>query len=685
MSKKKPPSTSKRGLPPKSVVLTEEGVLRHLENQTGLLSPRRLARQLGLKKESEKVKLFQILHQLKAKGLHPKKPDESETPGDNKTLRPEIARGKAGRYAPSETTVVGCIKKTPQGARFIPCARQLKHPFFIQSFRSVPQNQLGKVFEATVTKKMPPTVALGKNVGELTEVSKICTALMGLPSQFPSTLLKKIESLSVPALEKREDVRHLDLVTIDGADSRDFDDAVWAQPFSDGEVNGWHLIVAVADVAHYVKSGSELDQEALERGTSVYFPDRVIPMLPEKLSNDLCSLRPREDRACVGVHIWINEQGEKLRHQFFRGLMKSSARLTYEEVQKVRDDSSSTHPCRSLISQLYGAYKSLEKARLRRGTLEIEMKESYLLLDSQGKVQDVSQRSRLDSHRLIEEFMISANVAAAEFLKEKKLPCLYRTHDKPDPERVENLRRTLQHLKIPCKEIPRKPQDFTNILQNVRGSPYEDIVNELVLRCQNQAVYSPDNIGHFGLNLRNYCHFTSPIRRYPDLLTHRAILTALGHEDGLGPETHNFENLGQESSIKERRADAAQREANDRFLAEYFSSQIGKIFQGYVSGISPAGIFLSLPETGASGLVPMPFLGAERFILSETPLHLKGAHTQKTYYLGDRLEVILKEADLIKGRLTFSLPKEPSGHGRKGVGMKAPHAKKKSPKQGAHI
>ena len=390
-------------------------------------------------------------------------------------------------------------------------------------------------------------------------LSLMTAVAAGLPLAFPDDALAQAAKAKPVRLGKREDLRELDLVTIDGEDARDFDDAVWAAPDPDPANKGGHrLVVAIADVAHYVRPGDALDQEARKRGNSVYFPDRVIPMLPEALSNDLCSLRPREDRACLACEMTIDAKGQLRSGASRRALMRSRARLTYTRVQAAFDgnpDEETEALLDPVIRPLYAAYERLLEARHKRGTIELELPERKIVFDEAGKPAGAVARQRLASHMLIEEFMIAANVAAASTLADAKAGCLYRVHDKPDPARLEALADFLERLGVPWSRTAKKPGDFTRLLRGLAEEDMREIVSTLVLRSQAQAVYSPENIGHFGLNLKRYAHFTSPIRRYSDLVVHRALISLLGlGEGGLpkGVDQPQLASLGEHLSRTER-------------------------------------------------------------------------------------------------------------------------------------
>lgn len=487
----------------------------------------------------------------------------------------------------------------------------------------------------------------------------------GIPVPFPKAALDIADAAKPVALGNRADLRNVPLVTIDGADARDFDDAVWAAPDPERE-GGWRALVAIADVAHYVRAGDALDAAARDRGNSVYFPDRVVPMLPEALSNELCSLKPGVDRACMAVDLWIDADGHLTRHQFRRGLMRSAARLTYEEAQAAVDGrpNDKTAPLLDrVLKPLYGVYRALERARAARGTLDLDIPERRILLDPSGRIARIEPRDRLESHKLIEEMMIAANVAAAETLERLKQPCMYRVHDSPDPERLTALARFLDGIDIHGLTLARgqvvRPQHFNAILRRAKGTPYERLVNALVLRSQAQAEYSPENLGHFGLSLRRYAHFTSPIRRYADLLIHRALISGhhFGH-DGLPQPAGDFKAIGAHISMTERRAAAAERSAADRYTAAFLAERVGAEFAARINGVTRAGLFVTLDETGADGLIPIRTLPSDYYIHDEPHHSLRGRRSGRTYVLGDPARVRLAEADTITGSLIFAVTED---------------------------
>lgn len=489
--------------------------------------------------------------------------------------------------------------------------------------------------------------------------SRIAIQEHDIPDVFPPEAVELAERARPVTLGEREDLRGVPLVTIDGEDARDFDDAVFAEPDADpANPGGFRLLVAIADVAHYVRPGDALDREALKRGNSVYFPDLVVPMLPEALSNGLCSLRPDEDRACMAVEIMIDAEGAKRRHRFMRGLMRSHARLTYRQVQRAADGGNADGVPEGVIGPLYGAFHALRRERERRGALDLEIPEKRVILDEAGKVVEIGVRDRLDSHMLIEEFMVLANVCAAETLEARRQPCMYRVHESPDPEKVNALADVLETLDIRlAKSQVVRPKTFNGVLAKVRGQPAERMVNEMILRAQAQAHYAPGNAGHFGLGLASYAHFTSPIRRYSDLLVHRGLIRGLRYGDGgLRPEDdEKFGDWGEHISATERRAAAAERQTVDRYLARHLADRIGGQFAGRINGVTRFGLFVTLEETGADGLVPIRSLPDDYYDHDEARHSLTGRFHGRVYRLGDPVEVRLVEADPISGALSLEI------------------------------
>ena len=477
--------------------------------------------------------------------------------------------------------------------------------------------------------------------------SRMALALHAIPTEIPRAAEGEAARARAVRPNGREDLRDLPLVTIDGEDARDFDDAVFAEPTQAGH----RLVVAIADVGHYVRVGSALDAMARERGNSVYFPDLVIPMLPEALSNHWCSLRPGEPRGCLFVEMTIDALGNKTGHRFGRGIMQSHARLTYEAAQRIAV--AGTDP---RVGALFAAWRALEHARERRGALDLDLPEREALMAEEGGVLEIRHRERLDSHRVIEAFMVLANVAAAEELTLRRAPCVFRVHAPPSPEKLDNLRATLKTFDI---RLPAgghlHPRDIDRVLRASAALPEASMIHESVLRSLSRAEYAVDNIGHFGLALAAYAHFTSPIRRYADLLVHRALIAAIGlGQDGTA-DAADWGETASHITLTERRAALAERDAMDRLLAAYLSQQIGTVFPARISGVTRAGIFVTLETNGASGLIPLSTLPHDQYRLDEATQSLAGRHTRRRFRLADRLEALLVQAVPLTGTLTFAL------------------------------
>ncbi|WP_315797999.1 MULTISPECIES: ribonuclease R [unclassified Bradyrhizobium] len=508
-------------------------------------------------------------------------------------------------------------------------------------------------------------------------ISLIAIHAHEIPMDFSAAAVAEAEAAQPATLKGREDWRELPLVTIDPPDAKDHDDAVHAAPDPDpNNVGGFIVHVAIADVAYYVRPGSALDRDALIRGNSVYFPDRVVPMLPERISNNLCSLVPGEARGALAVRMVLGADGRKRSHSFHRVLMRSAAKLSYAQAQAAIDgkpDDVTGPLLEPILTPLYAAYEVAKRGRDARDPLDLDIPERKILLKTDGTVDRVVVPERLDAHRLIEEFMISANVAAAELLEKKALPLIYRVHDEPTVEKIHALQEFLKTLDVPfAKSGALRPSLFNRVLTLVAGQDYEHLVNEVVLRSQAQAEYSTDNYGHFGLNLRRYAHFTSPIRRYADLVVHRGLLRALGLGDGALPDSETPDHLAEvaaQISVTERRAMKAERETADRLIAHHLADRIGATFQGRISGVTRAGLFIKLDETGADGLVPIRTLGTEYFDYDETRHALIGQRSGAMHRLGDVVDVRLVEAQPVAGALRFELLTQAdvlvSRHGRR--------------------
>ncbi|HEY8567482.1 MAG TPA: ribonuclease R [Beijerinckiaceae bacterium] len=499
-------------------------------------------------------------------------------------------------------------------------------------------------------------------------VSLIAIHAHDIPHVLPPAVLAEAEAAKPAGLDGREDWRALPLVTIDPPDAKDHDDAVHAVPDESPEnAGGFVITVAIADVAAYVRPGSALDREALKRGNSVYFPDRVVPMLPERISNDLCSLKPQVDRAALAIRMVIGADGRKKRHSVHRILMRSAAKLAYAQAQGAidgRPDEITAPLLEPVLKPLWAAYAALRKARDARSPLDLDLPERKILLKPNGTVDRVIVPPRLDAHRLIEEFMILANVAAAEVLEKANAELIYRVHDEPSLEKMRALGEVLASIghKLP-KAGALQPALFNRILASVEGSEHQSLINEVVLRSQAQAEYAAENYGHFGLNLRRYAHFTSPIRRYADLVVHRAMIRAfkLG-DDGLPANTtrEQLTEVAQAISNTERRAMAAERETVERLIAQHMADQIGVTFEGRISGVNRAGLFVKLAETGADGFVPAATIGADYYRYEEKLHALVGDRTGETFRLGDEVQVKLVEAAPVAGALRFEILSEGS-------------------------
>jgi ribonuclease R len=524
--------------------------------------------------------------------------------------------------------------------------------------------------------------ALG-NPDDQRRVSLIAVHAHGLRDEFPEPVLRELDALPPVDRSKRTDLCDLPLLTIDPVDARDHDDAVHAAADDDPKNPGGFIVtVAIADVAHYVRPGSRLDREAAMRGNSVYFPDRVVPMLPEKISNDLCSLRENELRPCLAVRMVFDGRGEKRRHTFHRALMRSVAKLSYQEAQAAIDGRPSPK-CKPLLESalvpLWQAYKAIHAARQRRGPLELDLPERKIELDAAGRVARIVVPERLEAHRLIEEFMIQANVAAAETLEQARSPLVYRVHEPPGKEKLSALRDFLDSLDLKLPDGQLKPAHFNRVLEHARTLPVTDLVNEVVLRAQAQAVYHTQNAGHFGLNLLRYAHYTSPIRRYADLIVHRALIRALRlGPDGLSKEDEQkLGETAQAISEAERRAMAAERETVDRLIAAFLADRVGADFQARISGVTRVGLFVRLKDTGADGFIAASTLGGEYWRHDESSHALVGDRSGGLYRLGDDVEVRLVEAIPTAGALRFEMLSEPrrdsaATRARRGARSKAP-------------
>lgn len=489
--------------------------------------------------------------------------------------------------------------------------------------------------------------------------SLIALANRDIPVEFPAALMAEAEKAEQPNLGNRTDLRETPLITIDPEDARDHDDAVFATPDDNPDnAGGFKVIVAIADVSYFVRPDNALDREALKRGNSIYLPDRVVPMLPERLSNNLCSLREGEDRPCIAVELTLDAEGRKLGHRFVRALMRSAAKLSYTETQAIIDDAQAPSPVCDVVRHLYAAYQARLKERQKRAPLDLDLPERRIILDANGKVKRIEIRERFDAHRLVEEFMILANVAATETLEKARIPRIYRVHDTPDTEKLDTVRNYLNDLGYTLvKGGSIRPGNFNQILKLAEARDEKEMVSEVVLRAQRQAVYATENLGHFGLNLGRYAHFTSPIRRYADLTVHRALVKAcnLGEGGQTEKEALSLTDTASQISDYERRAIGAERESTDRYLASYLSGRIGVEFEGRIRGVTRFGLFVSLDETGADGFIPMRTLGFEYFRFEESLHAVIGDTTGGVYRLGQAVTVRLAEATPLTGGLRFEM------------------------------
>ncbi|KFI30925.1 ribonuclease R [Paenirhodobacter enshiensis] len=564
--------------------------------------------------------------------------------------------------------VVGIFRKGAEGGRIVPVDKGEQKEWQVPAGQTMDARD-GELVEA---EQSGPRGRMGLPRARVTErlgdpsapraVSLIAIHQHGIPDDFPQSVMDEADA-EVPALlDRREDLTGLPFVTIDPADARDHDDACLVIPDSDPKNPGGHLLwVAIADVAHYVRPGSALDREARERGNSTYFPDRVVPMLPDRLSGDLCSLHEGVERAVLAVLMKVDAEGRKIGHRFTRGMIRSVASLEYVQVQEAHEGraDAQTEPLReTVIEPLYACYASLKHARAMRQPLELDLPERQIVIGEDGKVASVRFKERLDAHRLIEEFMVLANVAAAEELERLRRPLLYRVHEEPAPDKIDALREVAQASGFTlARGQVLKTGQLNRLLEQAAGSEFDDLLNMSTLRAMTQAYYAPQNLGHFGLALRSYAHFTSPIRRYSDLIVHRALIS--GHDwgrDGLSKDdVEHLEDTAKHISETERRSMAAERDTTDRYLAAYLSERVGAEFTGRISGVQKFGVFVRLDETGADGLIPVRSIGREFFHYEPDLQQLVGSETGLTIGVGQRVTVRLSEAVPVTGGLELEL------------------------------
>lgn len=591
-----------------------------------------------------------------------------------RSLSPHRYQASVIRVLESEISrhVTGVFIPTLEGGVIEPISRKNKESFMVSASDTAGALH-GELVSGETLVGMP---SLGMSYAKITErlgradspraASLIASAIHALPNVFSAESLAEAEAAPLPVLTKdRTDLRSIPFVTIDGEDARDFDDAVFAE--ADGD--GFRIIVAIAEVAFYVEEASALDKTAFERGNSVYFPDRVIPMLPERLSNGLCSLVPNEDRYCLAVHIWINSKGEIKDYEFVRGIMRSVARLTYEQVENAvghtsqvmgkeeiltHDQKPMTQEHKLLINNLCSAYAALASERDNRGALGLDLPEYKIYFDASGNVSDIAAKKRLESHSLIECFMIAANVVAADFLLKHKRAGIYRVHEAPSEEKLEELRTLLLMSDYRLQKGAVTAKHFNRVLKASADDPLRPMIHTAVLRAQMQAFYSAENLGHFGLGLQKYCHFTSPIRRYSDLVVHRSIIAILNKKTGhLSSVVRHLPDVALHISETERRAMLAERDAADRYKVAFMSKKIGNVFSGIIGGINEYGLFVNLNDTGVTGFIPVRNLGRDFYSFDKKHACFKGRSSGEIFAIGAEIVIRVQEANSLTGSLIF--------------------------------
>lgn len=613
------------------------------------------------------------------------------------------------RIGSNPKRVIGIFRKGAEGGRIVPIDKASSSEWSVMgdAMMGARDGELVEAEQAGPKGRMGlPRARVVERLGDPSApkaVSLIAIHQHGIPDDFPDKVIAEADAAKPMGLKGREDLRDMPLITIDPADARDHDDACYAHADEDPKNPGGHIIwVAIADVAAYVKPGSALDREARKRGNSSYFPDRVVPMLPDHLSGDLCSLHEGVPRACIAVRMQVDAEGNLISHRFQRALMRSAASLHYGEVQEAMDGTPNDRTesfLEPVIKPLYAAYEALKKARAAREPLDLDLPERRIVLSEEGEVTSVAFRDRLDAHKLIEEFMILANVAAAETLIKKRSPLLFRVHEEPTPEKLEALRETAQAAGLSlAKGQVLQTRHLNALLNGAAGTDDAELINISTLRSMQQAYYTPENYGHFGLALRNYAHFTSPIRRYADLIVHRSLIASHGWgDDGLShEEAEGLEETATHISQTERRSMIAERDTTDRYLASYLSERVGNEFSGRIAGLARFGAFVKLDETGADGLVPVRSIGREFFHYDAQANTLMGADTGLMISIGQRVTVRLTQAAPVTGGLELelltledeSLPKSHGGtrHGRRSpAGHSAKRKKAKSKHKAAKI
>ncbi len=597
--------------------------------------------------------------------------------------------------------IMGIFRREAQGGRIVPIDKGADRFWQVSDTGGAEDGELVHAEPLAKGRFGPARAKVVERLGDPSApraVSLIAIHQHGIRDAFPDDVLAEADRAAPLPQGDRRDLCHLDLMTIDPWDARDHDDALFAEPDPDPEnPGGFILWVAIADVAAYVTPGSELDREARRRGNSTYFPDRVVPMLPDILSGDLCSLHEGVDRPCMALRMVIAQDGTKRTHDFHRAMMCSRASLTYEQAQAASEGrhDAATAPLAAQIDALFGVYRVLKTARARRQPLDLDLPERQIVLSDEGRVTSVAFKERFDAHKLVEECMVLANVAAAETLREKGSALLYRVHEEPGPEKLEALRELARESGFNlAKGQVLQTRHFNQLLAQAEGTEFDELINMATLRSMTQAYYAPQNFGHFGLALREYAHFTSPIRRYADLIVHRALIAAhRWGDDGLGHwDVEHLDETAKLISEAERRSMAAERDTADRYLAAFLADRVGAEFSGRVSGVARFGVFVKLDETGADGLVPIRAIGDEYFRHDPEAQTLEGEKTGFRIGLGQRVKVKLAEAEPVTGGIALELlevegeaPKRAAGHRSRGgprrASVRARHASAKGKKK----
>ena len=606
----------------------------------------------------------------------PRKADAPVAEGDRILARLTEVRGEDHDYEArlirkigvNPIRILGIFRAEAQGGRIVPIDKGSDKEWRVPA-EATQDARDGELVEAELA---GPRASMGLPKARVTDrlgdacapraVSLIAIHQHGIPDAFPDAAIAEADAMEPAAMGDREDLRSMPFVTIDPADARDHDDAVFAHADDDPQNAGGHIVwVAIADVAQYVRPQSALDREARKRGNSTYFPDRVVPMLPDRLSGDLCSLHEGLERPVIAVRLKLDARGRKVGHRFARAMIRSVASLDYGEVQAAQDGRPNDR-CAALmdevIAPLYAAWQATVTARAERQPLELDLPERRIELAPDGRVASVAFKDRLDAHRLIEEFMVLANVAAAEELQRLRRPLLFRVHEEPSPEKIDALREVAQASGFTlAKGQVLQTRHLNRLLAQAEGTDFDELLNITTLRSMTQAYYAPQNYGHFGLALKSYAHFTSPIRRYSDLIVHRALISGHGWgDDGLSAaDVEMLEETATQVSETERRSMAAERDTTDRYLAAYLSDRVGSEFAGRVSGVTRFGCFVKLDETGADGLIPVRSIGREFFHFDPDAQTLMGSETGLTIGIGQRVTVRLAEAVPVTGGLMLEL------------------------------